>query len=131
MNSHIKALVLLALVGVFVFIVEPPVWKRPSVSAWKTASLDKLRASWYSLEQIDWSKDPAQVDADLVRLINEKLNPDPLTKEPFVVLPSIRETMKIPAANRRRIPIIVSKQSQKAKGHTTLYADGSVGFVGE
>lgn len=128
MNARMKLLLVFAILLV-VFASSGIVWKRPSVNAWKAASLDKLKQVWYQVEEIDWSKDLAQIDADFVRLKNGVLKADPLTKEPFVILPRISEVMKMPPEKRNRIPIIVSKYSQKAKGHTVLYADGNVQFV--
>lgn len=103
----------------------------PSERALRSESLAQLKQAWFHLEEINWTGDSVHVDTDLLRLRNSILKTDTLTGEPFIILPSIKDIMKMPPEERKEVPIIVSKRSEKAKGHTTLYGDGTVRFVDE
>src|SRR4051794_31924003 len=117
-----KLVICLIAASIVLFALIPAVWRPTSIGDRKALSMVRLKGAWNSMQDIDWS---AELNRDVVvKSIRMSLpEVDPLTREPFIIVPDIISIMKSSPQIKKRSEIIFSRHSLDAHGHSALFAD--------
>lgn len=106
----------------------PVIIKKPSPKAYSAQTLGALKQMYYALERIDWAAPDPQIE-DQFTSIRRQYGVDPISKTEFVFAQDIKQTMRLPEAQRRRFKIAWSPSPTQSDERAVLFGDGNVEFV--